>query len=219
MNEIRNNSQCLASLAVFREIYDSEKDTYGIIASFLNETIISHGKHQFSLSEIHKLINTSYDFNLPEAIIKTSLKRLRYLNKASGIYTVDNFQDLKKTNINQRREHIQKSNDKIINEIYIYIEKQLNKKLDGNEKVKIINSFCSFLLDESISDHYSEFISSYVIINKEQPHFIESLNLIKEGVVLYTGIKYNPSLLFCPACLFFAGCFPELWRPDRRVAC
>ena len=35
----KDNSKLLASLAVFRELYDSEKDIYSIIASFLNDLI------------------------------------------------------------------------------------------------------------------------------------------------------------------------------------
>ncbi|RZB34659.1 MAG: hypothetical protein SRB1_00427 [Desulfobacteraceae bacterium Eth-SRB1] len=52
MQDIKKESQLLASLAVFRERYDSQKDIYGIISEFLNKIITSQGKHSFNLTEI-----------------------------------------------------------------------------------------------------------------------------------------------------------------------
>lgn len=37
MDDVLQESKCLASLAVFRELYNSEKDIYGIIGEFLKE--------------------------------------------------------------------------------------------------------------------------------------------------------------------------------------
>ena len=39
MKNIDNESRLLASLAVFRELYDSKKEVYGIIAEFIKEII------------------------------------------------------------------------------------------------------------------------------------------------------------------------------------
>lgn len=53
MNNKNVNNTLLASLAVFRELYNSEKDVYGVIASFLTDLIKTNKIYSFSLNEIH----------------------------------------------------------------------------------------------------------------------------------------------------------------------
>ena len=187
-------SRCLASLAVFRELLDSQKDVYGIIAEFLREIIVSKAKHQFGLTEITNLLNDTYDFNILEAVAKTSLNRLDFLEKAQHIYTVQNIANVKKQNLDEKQSKIQQSNDLIIERLFTFIEEEKNEQLNKTEKEKIVNSFCSFLLDDSYNQEYSEYISTFIIKNKKDNDFTNKLNTIKEGVVLYSGIKYNNNL-------------------------
>lgn len=67
MADIKEESKCLASLAVFRELYNNNRDIYAVIGEFLKEIISTNGKHQFSLTEITRLLNDTYDFTIPEA--------------------------------------------------------------------------------------------------------------------------------------------------------
>ena len=46
----------------FRELYDNQKDVYGVISEFLKEIISSENKYQFGLTEITLLLNESYGF-------------------------------------------------------------------------------------------------------------------------------------------------------------
>ncbi|MDO5106260.1 hypothetical protein [Capnocytophaga sp.] len=59
------------------------------------------------------------------------------------------------------------------------------------EKIKIIHSFISFVIDETTSLEFSDYISAYIVKQKRDLTFTKQLNTIKEGVVLYTGLKYN----------------------------
>lgn len=93
MTKTIEESKCLASLAVFRELYNSEKDIYGIISEFLLEQIISNSKHSFNLSEITNLLNESYDFSIPEAVVRTSLNRIKSITKSEGLYSIDNLSE------------------------------------------------------------------------------------------------------------------------------
>lgn len=40
MDRISDNKKCMASLAVFRSLYDKDKDLYSVIASFSKQLII-----------------------------------------------------------------------------------------------------------------------------------------------------------------------------------
>lgn len=194
MNDCMNKSKCLASLALFRELYNSKKDIYGVISEFLREIILSEAKHQFSLTEITQFLNTSFDFQLPEAIVKTALKRLRFVTKKGGTYIADNLTSEKRTKIPEFQRRLQTENIIIIEQLFTYIQENQKVKLLENQKEKIVQSFCSFLLDENNKYEYSEFVSAFIISKQNEKDFKAQLNNIKEGVVLYTGIKYNSNI-------------------------
>jgi len=194
MNYRKQQSKCLASLAVFRELYDSQKDVYGIISEFLKELIINSALHQFNLTEITNLLNETYDFNIPEAVVKTSINRLNFIKKNQGLYTAENIAQLKSNNILEKQLIIQQNNNLLIDGLFNFIKDSKKVELSESEKEKIVNSFCSFILGETDEYEYSDFVSAYIITNNKNKEFIDQLNTIKEGVVLYSGIKYTSNL-------------------------
>jgi hypothetical protein len=196
MTEIKEGSKCLASLAVFRELYNNGRDIYDVICEFLKEIISKNGKHQFSLTEITQLLNNTYDFKIPEAVIGTSLNRFgKSLKKGHGIYTVIDRKVFEVTgSLTGTHCEIQNNNETVINDLISFIEEETNSKLTDDEKEKVVHSFCSFIIDESTNQPYSKFISAFIVKGKKDTRFISRLNTIKEGIVLYTGIKYNSNL-------------------------
>lgn len=186
-------SECLASLAVFRNLYKSKSDVYDVISEFLKEIIIIHSKHSFTLSEITILLNNTFYFSLPDAIVRTSLNRLPFINKESGIYVVNNLASFK-SNISIDQTNVVSSNDIIINELYSYIEEKQQRILSEEQRRKVVDSFCSFILDDTNGVEYSEFISAFIVNRKNDSDFTSKLTNIKEGVILYSGIKFNSNI-------------------------
>lgn len=103
MKKSKDISRLLASLAVFRELYDSKKDIYGIIAEFLREVIIEKAKHKFNLAEITRIVNSYYYFNLPESVVMSSLAQLEFINKSNGYFIVNNFAQVKTSGIIEKQ--------------------------------------------------------------------------------------------------------------------
>lgn len=196
MKEIREESKCLASLAVFRELYNSEKDIYAIICEFLREIITTNGKYQFTLTEITTLLNETYDFKILEAVVSTSLNRFKdSLIKTDGLYTITNKESFNITGkLTNKHTEIQRNNTTIITNLFKFIEEERNEKLSDDEKGTITHAFCSFIIDETSKQDFSEYISAFIVKEKRNSEFTTQLNTIKEGVVLYTGLKYNNSL-------------------------
>lgn len=194
MNDCKNESKCLASLAVFRGLYNSKNDVYGVISEFLKEVIISQSKHQFSLTEITRLLNNTFDFHLPDAIVQTAIKRIDFIEKQQGIYVSTNLVNQKRPEIYESQEQQQIKNNIIIEQLFSYIQDVQNIELSEEQKEKIVNSFCSFLLEDSNGHEYSEFISAFIISKSKDIEFTNQLNYIKEGVVLYSGLKYNSNI-------------------------
>jgi len=191
---ILNESKCLASLAVFRELYSSKKDIYEVISEFIKELIINNNIYKFNLSEITNLLNSTYEFKIPDAVINTSLKKLNFLEKKEGHFVVTNIVDIKSENVDEKRNKIYTSNNLIIEELLDFIKNIRKIPIDETERVNIINSFCSFILDSPLHQDYLEYISAFVIKNQKNKEFKKQLNLLKEGVILYTGIKYSSNL-------------------------
>ena len=196
MTEIKEESKCLASLAVFRELYNNEKDIYGIICEFLKEIITSQAKHQFTLTEITALLNETYDFKIPEAVVNTSLNRFKTaLTKSVGLFTIADQATFNITGkLTDKHNEIKNNNETIIFNLFNYIEAEKKTTLSEEEKTKITHAFSSFIIDETTTQEFSDYISAYIVKEKQNENFTKQLNTIKEGVVLYTGLKYNSSL-------------------------
>ncbi len=65
MNKKLDQYKCLASLAVFREMYNSKTDIYFIISQFIKEVILNYSLYKFSLNEIANKVNTEYGVTSP----------------------------------------------------------------------------------------------------------------------------------------------------------
>lgn len=195
MENTLENSKCLASLAVFRELYDNQKDVYGVISEFLKEIISSENKYQFGLTEITLVLNESYDFKIPEAVVKTSLSRLPFLSKSNGVYSVNKpIDQIRNKEFQEKQNKIYNNNNNVVNRLFTYIESQKKVTLSEAEKEIIVKSLCSFMLDESTVQEYSEYIGAFIVQCKSEDALLAQLDTIKEGVVLYTGLKYNSNL-------------------------
>ncbi|MBA2883217.1 uncharacterized protein YozE (UPF0346 family) [Desulfosalsimonas propionicica] len=114
----------LASLAVFRELYNSQTDIYAIISRFLNEIISTNGKYNFTLTEITNLLNDSFGFTIPEAVVSTSLGRLDHITKERDIFSVDKEFERTSNDVSSLKDmSLQKSSD-IVDGLINYIEKK-----------------------------------------------------------------------------------------------
>ena len=194
MEKNKEESKCLASLAVFRELYNKQKDVYGVISAFLNEIISSNGIKQFNITEVTNLLNSTFDFSIPEAVIRTSLGRLDYLEKEQGVYTVVKPINSVNGEVSTLQKEIIQNNDIIIENLFDFIQTEKKTLLNEAEKKKIEHSFCSFLLDNANGEYYAEFISAFFVENNNDLGFRKKINTIREGVVLYSGLKYNNNL-------------------------
>ena len=189
-----DNDRLLASLAVFRELYDSEKDIYSIISSFLNEIISKYSLYTFDLIEITEKLNSEFEFELPSAVVNTSLRRLSYLQKIGSKFIVSDFSKINDTKIEEKQKESISYNNEILELLFKFIEDKTKDELSEENKNVISHSFYSFLLDVANGDEYIEYISSFILDNKSNEHFKSRIDAIREGVILYSGLKYDLNL-------------------------
>lgn len=192
MDRISDNKKCMASLAVFRSLYDKEKDLYSVIASFSKQLIISQRLNGFELQEFCSKFKDEYGFDLPTAVIKTSLKRLNFLKNEHTYYLLTECLDnLDIDNVSQLETESTQRNQEILDALVKYVESEEGTVLSENQKQILYNSFCSFVIDETTDVEYKNDISSFVLLKSTDATFIKQLNDIRLGLVIFIGLCYN----------------------------
>ena len=185
-------SKNLASYAVYKELYDSQKDSYDIIAEFIKSVLKKRNKRNITSQEVVTFLKEDFDFQIPESIIKTTLRTRLKFKKLNGVFSsaVDYIsEDL---SIEIKQEQIIENNEHIIDNLFRYIEQEKNITLKEKEKEHISQAFSSFLLNgNGLDSNYYKDISSYIILNQSNVEFQKQLNTIKQGVILYSGIRYG----------------------------
>lgn len=185
----------LASYAVFKELYDAKKDVYDVITKFIEALIIEKKLRKFNLTEIKNELKSKYGFNIPEAVIKTVLKKLKIKKDNIGNYIPDIRKIGKKQKAITKIKETEQENYKVIESLLNFIKEKKNlQEIGENEKEKIISSLYSFLLGEKDKTEYTDLVAAYVITIQNNPDFQKQLDTIKQGVILYSGILYTDNL-------------------------
>ncbi len=191
-----NNNNLLASIAVFAELCNTEKDIQGILTEFIKSTFAFEKSWTLDSTEVTLLLKKHFDFDLPEAVVRTCLNSLtkngfavRNLGKYSVIDTsYDAVAFANKLSAKKGKQEI------VEGELVSYYESLLNTKVSDSERKALIDGFISYLLDTGVSEKYSTIISSFVLDKAVSSNFILELNQIKEGLVLLTGLGYTDDL-------------------------
>ena len=68
------DQKLLASIVLFRGLYDNNKDIYDVLSEFIRATILLNMKWSFNSTEITLDLENTFGFNIPEAVIKSCLK-------------------------------------------------------------------------------------------------------------------------------------------------
>lgn len=191
------NSKLLSSVALFSELYNNSKeDIFEIIGEFIVAVCIHNSKYSFSVTELKLLMVNNYGFDIPEAVLKTVLNnRLsKKLSRQGTNYFFDSSNISQEEIIKYNFDDITSEQDDLFNSLISYIEDKKQNKLNTEEVQKVESNFYEFLLDNGYSEAYSNYISAFIISNEGNSKFQNILSNIKEGLILYEGIKYSPDL-------------------------
>lgn len=191
MNRISDKKKCMASLAVFRDLYNQKKDIYSVIAEFEKLAIAEKALSSFNLQWMVNTIKHDYGLDLPSAVVKRALGRLKFLDKSNDNYTINKDLVFNADEIRKNTYTEESKNQKILGSLYNFVESKSGKILSAQEKSELSNNFCSFIVDDSNPSQYGEYISQFILENTNDNEFVEQLNQIRQGVVIYVGLNYN----------------------------
>lgn len=185
----------LASYVTYKELYKCEKyrSQYQILAEFIKYAIYEKKLYQFSSIEIRKIVEDLFGFKVPNAVIKTALKKTDCVYKldTQDAYGVDQEMIKIDTSFKKYKNSAEQYNSQLIDLLCEFTEKRIGRKLSEDEIQKLSTDFMAYLLDESNGGSYQDSISTFILYYANDEEVVKQLDSIREGCILYTGINYN----------------------------
>lgn len=191
------NSDLNSALALFQSLYKTKKgDVYTIIERFILSGVKIKGLLSFTNEEIVTLLKETFNIEIPFSIIKKCINFHQEVFKYSHEkYVVLKPDDEETNSIIQEMDRIEEYKNAIINELVQFIEGDKKIALTDNEKKQLLQTFFDFIVDRKNvqEDDYRLFITEFIIRKEKDDKFQEFINSMKEGMVIYRGIRYSDS--------------------------
>lgn len=191
---LNDTYRLLASVTVVRELYDADKSIYDVLQEFINEIIVRKRMYAFSAAQLTEQLNQEYSFQLSEPIVRTCLRRMN-LVRARGEYVCSDLEK-RSNNVTAQIDESEANNKILFSRLYTFLEKRLDFAISEQEKTHIRQSFCDFLLQDSLGDSnaYTQYFHEFVLAIEEDPVLMDTLRVVKEGTLIYEGIRYSSNI-------------------------
>ncbi len=191
--EKNHTMHILASYVTYKELSSrgNYKSPYQILAEFIKYIIYEKKLYAFSIGEIKSRVENEFEFYLPDAVLKSALKKIDFVTyDTTGNYCVNVEKVRVNGELKKYRNLAENTEISILEQLISFVEEK-NYKLNNREKKELMRAFGSYLIDESNGNKYQEEISSFIIKKSDDKKITEYLNSVREGVILYTGLNYN----------------------------
>ena len=188
----------LASVVLFGELYDNDKDIYDVIAEFIKAALIFCSRWTTNTTEVTQLLKSEFDLCIPEAVIRTTLHKRLYmrdgvLSEDKGHYAVVKSKLDPSHSLVDQLADLRQQQDDLLAKLVSHIEVFRGPLLDS-QRTLLIKCFCDYLFSSGRPNQFSEDISSFIIKFQNEPGLSDQLNAVREGFVLYDGVRHTPDL-------------------------
>lgn len=191
---MNNSNNLLASVSLFAELYDNNKDIKEVLKEFILSLFTLEKIYSIDSIKAQTLLNNHYGFEIPEAVVVTTLnnlKKSKILSKSKGEYHLV-FGINENKNLIQGVENNLKEQESIYVELIQYVL-NIKKNINESEKSIIRRSLNQYLLGGKYIDDYYPIIAAFILKNTNNLKFQETLDEITEGLILYNGLSYSNS--------------------------
>lgn len=178
----------LASYVTYKELYanDNYRSAYQILAEFIKYIIVTEDIYNFSIPELKRRLQDVFGFQLPNAVIKSTIKRIEYIERIPNKeeYGVNRQNVNVDKRFSQYKENAEKENAALAEKLVEYAEHRGQGIIPKKE---LTQELIAYLLDESNGGKYQEIISAFILESSEDKNIVRQLNAIREGSILYMG--------------------------------
>lgn len=187
------NKEFLASTSVFAEMANNRVDLQKIINEFIISTYILNETYSQDSTQIRSELVSHFDIDIPEAIIRTQIKKLikdNVLMKRGGQFVINTIERNARSYVTKDLEEKKELQSNIVQKLIDYV-KFHKGPINQKERVKIENSFIEYLFDNTKEDGYTGLISAFIVKNENDSDFLKELNLIREGATILKGLHFT----------------------------
>lgn len=187
------NKEFLASTSVFAEMANSNVDLQKIINEFIINTYILNNTYSQDSAGIKSELVNHFDIDIPEAIIRTQLKRLKKegaIEQTDGQFIINPEHKSSRSRMSNDFEEKKNIQNDIIKELFDYVEFR-EGALSDIKKAKLESCFIEYLFDHTPDDEFSTLVSAFIVKNENDSAFLKELNLIREGATILKGLYYT----------------------------
>ena len=195
MKENDTKPVILASYALMKALSNDKKynSHYELLAEFISYIIASKRIRQFTLPEMRDLLLKEFGFdNIPQAAVKTSLKKVKQCRKNGSSYfvanidkmTIDRFEKTKEKEIVQSR--------RLMEKLFTFAD---SFHMQGLSHEQLEDCFIKYLIDDSdiLEKRYADIISKFIISSKDDSETKKQIDEVRTGSILCCGLAYNIS--------------------------
>lgn len=191
MIRISDKRKCIASLATFRNMY-SKADIFDIIAELAKQTIVEYGVTRMRIDEFYPIFKNETGIEVPMSMLETSLKRLPFIVlEKKEIATNETLTKELCDEVKQSIGEQEKKNNLLFESLKLSVEEEERRVLTKEEEKDLINTFCSHIVDDAYTGPFIEHVCSFILKNENNVNFIEYLNQLREGTIIFVGYTYT----------------------------
>lgn len=191
MNIINDKKKCMASLAVFKQLFNSGNDIFSIIAEFVKQEIISNGLTDFTEQQMHDLLLADNGFDVPQAVIHTSLKRIPYLNRQQeGVIVSSELTQDACSSFKKQMDEATETRERITKRLIAFANNKRDIALTKDEETELCKSFYTYVVDDEAPVNFTELACSFILENEQDSELQKYLNFIREGAISFIGLTY-----------------------------
>ena len=171
--EKANITSILASFATMKNLFDarSYQNPYQLLSEFISYIISSNNLHSFTAVEMKNRLQDSFGFEIPEAVVKTSIKSLDFIKSENKQFVVESSV----LNADPLFEEKKQAAENISTNIIDLLETFVMKKEPYNTiwSDALTQEFVGFLIDDEPKpdSRYTELISRSFLKMKTMQQF------------------------------------------------
>lgn len=191
-----NPTSILASFSTMKSLVDAQqyKSPYQILAEFIQYIIIKSNLHSFTAIEMKNRLFEVFGFDIPEAVVRTTVRGLQFVKTENRIYYVNQI-ELKENSAFEEMKAVAEANNTDIIDLLIAFAQET----DPSSAIwadALTQEFIAYLLDDQQSTaagKYTDLIGQFILKNESDEKIQSALTAIREGSILYIGLNHNIS--------------------------
>lgn len=183
----------LASFTTMKSLFDAKtyQNPYQLLSEFISYIIVSDKIRSFTAVEMKNRLETTFGFDIPEAVVNTSTRNLGYVTRKNNQFLINSSILNADPVFAEKRQEAENVRTDIIDRLSAFVKEKDPKNMISPEV--LTQEFVAFLVDDESKPNskYTELISQFILKNEEDDKVRSALKTIREGSILYIGLNHN----------------------------